>query len=42
MNIDGFNHSEIADKTGLSEKTISNNLTLARKKVKQLWEDYMN
>jgi RNA polymerase sigma-70 factor (ECF subfamily) len=42
MNIDGFNHSEIADKTGLSEKTISNNLTLARKKVKQLWEDFMN
>jgi RNA polymerase sigma factor (sigma-70 family) len=42
MNIDGFSHQEIALKTGLSEKTISNNLSIARKKVKDLWEDFMN
>ena len=42
MNIDGFSHQEIALKTGLSEKTISNNLTIARKKVKDLWEYFMN
>lgn len=42
MNIDGFSHQEIALKTGLSEKTISNNLTNVRKKVKCLWEDFMS
>ena len=42
LNIDGFSHQEIALKTGLSEKTISNNLTSARKKVKCLWEDFMS
>jgi RNA polymerase sigma-70 factor (ECF subfamily) len=42
LNIDGFSHQEISVRTGLSEKTISNNLTLARKKVKELWEDFMS
>lgn len=42
LDIDGFSRQEIAIKTGLSEKTISNNLTLARKKVKELWEDFMS
>ena len=42
LDIDGFSRQEIAVRTGLSEKTISNNLTLARKKVKELWEDFMS
>jgi RNA polymerase sigma factor (sigma-70 family) len=42
LNIDGYSHQEIALQIGISEKTVSNNLTLARKKIKELWDDFMN
>lgn len=41
MNIDGFKHAEISEKLQLSEKTISNSLSLSRTKIKNLWSAFM-
>lgn len=41
MSIEGFSTKDIADKLKLSEKTISNLLSEARKKVKNLWDVFM-
>ncbi|WP_297868913.1 sigma-70 family RNA polymerase sigma factor [uncultured Flavobacterium sp.] len=41
MNIQGFSNEEIAEQLQLSEKTISNILSMARKKVKELWGLFM-
>ena len=41
MNIQGFSNEEIAKQLQLSEKTISNILSMARKKVKELWGLFM-
>lgn len=41
LNIEGFTNKEIGDKLNLSEKTIANLLAMTRKKVKNLWETFM-
>ena len=41
MNIDGYKHEEISEKLQLSEKTISNSLSLSRAKIKNLWSVFM-
>lgn len=41
MNIDGYKHEEISEKLQLSEKTISNSLSLSRTKIKNLWSVFM-
>ena len=39
--INGFSNTEIASQLNLSEKTIANMLSMARKKVKELWKAFM-
>lgn len=41
MNIEGYKHEEISEKLKLSEKTISNSLSLSRAKIKSLWSIFM-
>ena len=41
MSIEGFSIEEIAEQLQLSEKTISNILSMARKKVNNLWKTFM-
>jgi RNA polymerase sigma factor (sigma-70 family) len=41
LNIDGFSNAEIGKKLDLSEKTIANMLSMARKKVTNLWDMFM-
>ncbi|MCX6171787.1 MAG: sigma-70 family RNA polymerase sigma factor [Flavobacterium sp.] len=41
MSIEGFTNKEIAEEFQLSEKTIFNLLSIARKKVKELWNMFM-
>ena len=41
LSIDGFSNTEIGKQLNLSEKTIANLLSIARKKVKNLWETFM-
>jgi DNA-directed RNA polymerase specialized sigma24 family protein len=41
LNIDGFSNAEIGKKLDLSEKTIANMLSMARKKVTNLWDIFM-
>jgi RNA polymerase sigma-70 factor (ECF subfamily) len=41
LSIEGFSNKEIASQLNLSEKTIANMLSIARKKVKHLWEMFM-
>jgi len=41
MHIDGYSHEEIATAENSSEKTISNNLSMARNNVRDLWEQFM-
>jgi RNA polymerase sigma factor (sigma-70 family) len=39
--IDGFTKEEIVNQMGISKKTVSNLLSIARKKVKKNWKKYM-
>lgn len=41
MNLDGFKHSEISEKLNISEKTISNSLSISRSKIKNMWNVFM-
>lgn len=41
MNLEGYKHEEISEKLQLSEKSISNSLSLSRTKIKKLWEIFM-
>jgi RNA polymerase sigma factor (sigma-70 family) len=41
MNLDGFKHSEISEKLNISEKTISNSLSMSRSKIKNMWNVFM-
>lgn len=41
MNIEGYKHEEISEKLQLSEKTVSNSLSLSRAKIKNLWNIFM-
>jgi RNA polymerase sigma-70 factor (ECF subfamily) len=41
MNLEGYKHEEISEKLQLSEKTISNSLSLSRAKIKSLWSVFM-
>lgn len=41
LNIDGFSHKEISAKLNISEKTISNSLSISRKKIRELWNIFM-
>lgn len=41
MNIDGYKHQEIGEKLNISEKTVSNTLSLSRSKIKKLWSTFM-
>lgn len=41
LSIEGFSNKEIGKQLNLSEKTIANLLSMARKKVKNLWETFM-
>lgn len=41
MNIEGYKHEEISEQLKLSEKTISNSLSMSRKKIKNLWDIFM-
>ncbi len=42
MNLEGFKHEEISQLLNVSEKTVSNSLSLSRNKIKNLWENFMN
>ncbi|WP_438967308.1 RNA polymerase sigma factor, partial [Flavobacterium sp.] len=41
LSIDGFTNAEIGEQFNLSEKTIANLLAMVRKKVKKLWNTFM-
>jgi DNA-binding CsgD family transcriptional regulator len=41
LSMQGFTNNEIGMKLNVSEKTIANLLSMARKKVKQLWNTFM-
>jgi RNA polymerase sigma factor (sigma-70 family) len=41
LNINGYTNKEIAQQLAISEKTVANMLSMARKKVKNLWETFM-
>lgn len=41
MNLEGFKHEEISDKLQISEKSVSNSLSLSRSKIKSLWKIFM-
>ena len=41
LSIEGFSNTEIGNQLNLSEKTIANLLSMARKKVKELWNMFM-
>jgi RNA polymerase sigma-70 factor (ECF subfamily) len=41
LNIEGYKHEEISEQLKLSEKTISNSLSMSRKKIKNLWDIFM-
>jgi RNA polymerase sigma factor (sigma-70 family) len=41
LSIQGFSNTEIGKQLNLSEKTIANLLSMARKKVKNLWKTFM-
>lgn len=42
MNLEGYKHEEISQHLNVSEKSISNSLSLSRSKIKNLWENFMN
>jgi len=42
MSIEGYSNQEIAEQLQLSEKTIFNLLSISRKKVKELWNMFMD
>jgi len=42
LNIEGYTHQEICSQLHISEKTVSNTLSLSRKKIKNLWSVFMN
>ena len=41
LNMDGFSHQEISVKLNISEKTISNTLSISRNKIRELWVVFM-
>jgi RNA polymerase sigma-70 factor (ECF subfamily) len=41
LSIEGFSNTEIGKKLNISEKTTANLLSMARKKVKNLWKTFM-
>lgn len=41
LNIDGFSHQEISAQLNISEKTISNILSISRNKIRELWVVFM-
>jgi RNA polymerase sigma factor (sigma-70 family) len=41
LSMQGFSNADIAHKLNLTEKTIANLLSLARKKVKEVWNTFM-
>jgi RNA polymerase sigma factor (sigma-70 family) len=41
LHLEGFNNIEIGIQLAISEKTVANLLSVARKKVKQLWKIFM-
>lgn len=41
MNLEGYKNEEISKKLELSEKSISNSLSLSRTKIKNLWHIFM-
>lgn len=41
MNLEGYKNEEISKKLKLSEKSISNSLSLSRTKIKNLWHIFM-
>ena len=41
LSIAGFSNTEIGKQVNLSEKTVANMLSMARKKVKNLWKAFM-
>lgn len=41
LKMDGFTHQEISIKMKISEKTVSNILSISRNKIKELWEVFM-
>lgn len=41
LNIDGYKNFEISEKLNISEKTVSNLLSISRSKIKNLWTTFM-
>ena len=41
MNLEGFKHEEISDKLQISEKSVSNSLSLSRSKIRNLWKTFI-
>ena len=41
LNMDGFTHQEISIKMNISEKTVSNTLSISRNKIRELWNVFM-
>lgn len=41
LNIEGYKNSEISEKLNISEKTVSNLLSISRSKIKNLWSIFM-
>lgn len=39
--MDGFTHQEISVQLNISEKTISNTLSISRNKIRELWAIFM-
>jgi DNA-binding NarL/FixJ family response regulator len=41
LKMDGFTHQEISVKMNISEKTVSNMLSISRNKIRELWAVFM-
>jgi RNA polymerase sigma-70 factor (ECF subfamily) len=41
LNMDGFSHQEISAQLNISEKTVSNTLSISRNKIRELWAVFM-
>lgn len=42
LNMEGYSHEEIGSQLNITEKTVSNTLSITRKKIDKLWSIFMN
>lgn len=42
LNLEGYKHNEISQRLNISEKTVSNSLSISRSKIKNIWSHFMD